>query len=267
MNSSIKYWPLLYTFFTRIWSVENTIYYLWTYLLPPISWILYLWISNVDTFFIKNIFLYIFSYIIFEIFYEIWYIYNDNYSIKQEKDQTKRVKEDFKKTFWEKQILTRIIVWIMLLYIMSLISGKFCMFLLLDIVFMLSIFSIHNYIRNYSINIITWIFLRISKISLFVILINTMNQNPDLCKIIEISILLFYSLDFYWLRLYQYNKKYGWKNCFNYWYSYFFITIILISFFIAFKRMEYLVPLIVTIPKILFFLKKNKNSFSLRNNR
>ncbi len=263
----IKYSPIFYTYYTRILSLKEIIYYIWTFILPSLAWIFYLWLKNPEFSLVTYSLYYILFYFIFQCFYEIWYIFNDVYAIKKENNKTKRIKWEYSDFFWLLQIIFRIILWLLLLIFTLNISKYWFRLLSLDIGFMWIMFTIHNVIRNYSINIFTWIFLRIARIILFVIILKISGISPDFYKDIEISILLFYALDFYWARLYQYNKRLGWVNSFNYGYSYFFILIVLFFFFILLEKIEYLVPLIIIIPKIFFFLLTTPKTFSLKNDR
>lgn len=267
MIQRIKYYPLLYTIFTRITSFSDIVYYFWTYLLPPIIWIIYLWIQFNDVnLAVSYSLLYIYIYLLFEVFYEIWYIFNDVFVAKKEKRGTKRVDANLSKSFWIFQIILRILIWLILLYILW-IPNEMINYLVMDIVFMGIIFSIHNKIRNYSINIYTWIFLRISKIYLFVFVLNVIPLNFSDYNMIELAILFFYIVDFLWLWIYQYNKCLWWTNELKYGYTYFFYLIVFIALSLTFKSTEFLLPLILIIPKVIFFLFSNPWSFSLKNER
>ena len=269
MKLWVKYSPLFYTFNTRmwVWSISDIIYYLWTFILPPLTWILFLWLKFPEISPLRLSVYFLLFYVIFEIFYEIGYIFNDVYAIKKEKNKINKIDWDFSNLFWGSQIIFRVILWTILLLFTIKIS-KYCFtFLLFDLIFMWIIFTVHNYIRNYSINILTRILLRISKIILFVLVLNISWVSPNLYVDIEIAILLFYTLDFYWSWLYQYNYRFGWVNQFNFWYSYFFLLFIFIFFSIVLKKIDYVVPLIIIIPKIIFFLFTTPKAFSLKNNR
>lgn len=267
MIKKLKYYPLLYTVFTRITSFSDIVYYIWTYLLPPIIWICYLGFKfqDIEFIFIYAL-LYIYIYILFEIFYEIWYICNDVFVAKKEKNGTKRVDPDINKFFRIWQIVLRVLIWLLLLYFLR-IPNEIVNYLVIDIVFMGIVFSLHNMIRNYSINIYTWIFLRISKVYLFVFVLSLTQLNFNDYDMTELSILFFYVVDFLWLWIYQYNKCLWWKNELKYGYTYFFYLIVFIALSLAFKSIEFLLPLVLIIPKVIFFVFNNPKAFSLKNER
>lgn len=269
MNSFIKFWPLAYTYNTRMNRLANLIYYIGTDLFLPIIIILYIVLfnnQNIATF-INYIVMYILIYIVFMLFYEIWYIYNDNFSTKKEKNPTYNVKEKFSNRFRYFQIVLRVFIWSLILLFLYLSLKIWVKYIIIDIIIMEVIFLIHNIIRNYTINMFTRLLLRLTKLSLFIIFLNIIWLSWESCNDIVFSYLIFHFLDLFASRFYSYNWKLSWKNELKYWYSYFFECIIFIFISIVLNNYIYLFPLILLIFKIWYFLKSNKNTFSIKNDR
>ena len=269
MSSFIKYWPIIYTYNKRMQKLSNLVYYIWTDLLLPlvIIWIIFFKnISNLNEIF-YYIFIYLIIYLTFMCFYEIWYIYNDIYSTKKEKHPTKKIEENYGNSYRHLQIISRIILWLFLIYILNNVLNFNYYLLFLDIMIMEIVFLIHNLIRNYSINMYTWLFLRFTKIALFVIFLKEIRELTQNNYNIIMCFLLFHFLDLFASWFYSYNKKLWWNNKMEYWYSYFFMLFVFVFLCILSKDLVFLLPLTILIPKIIFFLKTYKNAFSLKNNR
>lgn len=277
MNSFIKYLPMFYTWNSRIKSKNNSkkesivelVYYIWNNLWMPIFMIIYLWLffERSNNFIFLNIILFIFLYFIHNTFYEIWYIFNDNISSKKEKKPTRYVEQNMPKKFWNIQILARIIIWILLRLCLESYSKNWAILMAFDICAILFFYSIHNHIRNYSINMFTVPCLRCTRFVLIIILFNIINFDLSTYSNVFFTLFTYRSLDLAFSRYSAYNKRLWWTNNLLYGYTYFFISIMFILLFIIQKDIVFLIPFIIIFTKILRFLIMTPKAFSLKNNR
>lgn len=269
MNLFLKYTPIVYTFNTRLKTLITKLYYFWTDLGTFVIAIVYLWISDGDQLIslAQNIFLLIYIYIIYMIFYEIWYIHNDCFAV--EKNKTKRIIDTCSKKFWFYQILFRTILWLWLLLPLNHLSHYWFLLMIFNIAIMEFVFLIHNIIRNYSINIFSRLLLRLCKLFLFIVLLVFIKKENLIMEFspIIIMVLLFHFLDLFASRHSSYNEKLWWKNMLKYWYTYIFIMIIFLFLWVVFQSLVFCLPLIILIPKIIYFLISNKSAFSIKNDR
>ncbi len=212
MNLWYKYLPLLYTYNTRIGNFKNLLWYIYSHtgiwlIIWTLCYLCIIWHLTTNTLWYTFFWIF-FIYIILLIFYEIWYIFNDILLIQKEVFPTQRVKEVFSKKIWHIQILLRLILGFWLIYILYTID-QWVWIYILSTIFMISIvFYIHNIIRNFSINTITFFLLRVLKfIILWIIFL-----------FFEIWINIFYILLYaiilqsFFETIYIYNKKYWWIN-------------------------------------------------------
>ena len=284
MNLWIKYGPIVYTNTTRInWLEQKNkhdkffsclVNILW-YIRNNISiWLLSIiilfifWVVSLKTAFIYML-LYIYLYIIFWIFYEIWYIYNDVYSIKKEKKQTNRIIDKCDDRFWIYQMLLRIVSWwILLITLYFFLSDLFIYFV--SIIFLtLIVFSVHNIIRNYSINMYTLVLLRILKMSVFVLVLVNLPLLKGGVDDVMLPIIFFWMLDLFaeWIISY-YQRFWGTVVENFYGYSYVLIFIFCVLFWIITKNEFYvIISFFQLFPRFILFLHRFPKSFSLKNNR
>lgn len=269
MNLFLKYAPLAYTFNTRLSTLIAKLYYFWTDLGMFVIAIVYLWMlwdSSLLSL-VQNFLLLLYIYVIYMMFYEIWYIYNDCFVV--EKKRTERIAEKLDKKFWYYQILCRVLLWLFLLLPLNYLSHSWFLLLVLNILIMEIVFLIHNIIRNYSVNMFSWLFLRLSKLSLFLIFLEFIQQANLIIEFspIVLIVLIFHIVDLFASWHFSYNKKLWWENMLKYWYTYIFIIIIFLFLWIVFQNLIFCLPLIILIPKSVYFIVSTKNVFSIKNDR
>jgi len=160
MNSYLKYGPLIYTYITHyqeslvIFLYENIIFNT-----IPIVWGFFTFtILGFSNFIVSCVLL-----VGFFILYEIGYIINDFYTIKREKNPTRRLPENTTSTFIFQQCFIRSLIGAGIFIFLYQYNIKvFILYWSLIIITGL-IFSIHNYIRNYNINLVLIALLRYCK--------------------------------------------------------------------------------------------------------
>lgn len=262
MNIWIKYGPLAYTFFTRIflngkWFLSNLLNYVWSNIglrAMPI-FILYFTVELTVYKVILSLLLYIYLYCLFLIFYEIWYLHND-FVAKKEKNWAKHITEHLPCKFFLKQTIVRMIIWIIWLISLYFINTKILTWFWIIIIITAIVFCIHNCIRNYYYNFFTFFALRFLKFVIFVLpiyfLINSYNN-----VIIDETIVVFLLYQYY-LNIDAYDSKLWWKhilphNLLYYWY----LTISMWVLFFYTNSELYLCYLLIFL--IFYIIRRPKN--------
>lgn len=271
MNIWIKYSPLAYTYFTRIngWFM-NILWYLWKHFSICLSTIFLLFLLKYITFF-ESFYLfltYFYLFCVFQIFYEIWYIWNDVFSVKKEKYPSFHVDANVNNKFWVMQVIFRIIFWWVLILWIYYINVRLFTYFIILIIALWFFYFIHNSVRNYSINMFTFLFLRICKIFVFLIEIFCLIKASHIVDDLIIVIFLYYVFELFPERMLAYNKRLWWQNySLMLGYSYLFIFIVFLIWGTMTKNLLFIIPIFVIIPKLFFFLKREPHAFSFKNNR
>lgn len=171
-----KFYPFIYSFAREV-KIKN--YYfsqIMEYFIFPTIPFIYLvvfWEITTEVF-IKLTTNYLFFYFIFYSFYEIWYLFNDFRSVRIEKSPTIRNEEKLNEKDFFFTIISRVFIGLWWLYISYKLRIPGTYLLVMNIIFSMLIFFIHNKIRNYFINYITVTLLRTTKIFIvWIILYNS----------------------------------------------------------------------------------------------
>lgn len=130
-----------------------------------------------------------------------------------------------------------------------------------------TVYAVHNVVRNYSVNMITGILLRITKMIPLIVLFKINFWNFEQYNLLIFSVLFFEILDLLAQCMHTYNERLGWINKLQYGYSYFFISIMCGALAVIFQDYVFLLPLTILGPKIIYFLLNNPKFFSLKNSR
>ena len=270
MNLRIKYSPLFYTYFVTLskpfcrWkSFINSFWYLFSILgeilFFPILCIFFLYLfNNYYWWFVEEILLFIFMFIIFFIFYEIWYIYNNSFSILFEKNPKLKIEDQLTNKFWYAQILIRFLLWGGLFIVLYNITASWAVYLGIDIIFMLTFFILHNKYRHYIFNVYTFFLLRLTKFVPFIIFLNTSGISDINVYFMSILYYLLYLMS---IVHYQYSDKF--RKCDKQTLSYNYLLVIFWMLFssVLLRNYIYIYPMVILVPKLIFFIKKNHKYF------
>lgn len=283
MNTWIKYGPLAYTNNTRIngpshenWynmknkslEVFNLSFYIWYLMWDWFIALLFLfliWMIWKFTFF-SHFLLYVYLFVIFINFYEIWYITNDIFCSKNEKNPTPYIRQKLTNKFWISQIIIRFFVWWILLIPLVIVKPLFYRFIFL-LLFMWIVFFIHNFVRNYNINIFTMQILRFTKITIFLLVIKDLWLSYFESYQLINSFLISQCLLLFNERWDTFNNRLWWKNADKFYcYWYIFILNILLFIWVLTNNKYFVIPLVILIPKIVYFVK-TKPPYKLYNRK
>lgn len=171
-----KFSPFFYTFTTRFPSFRAYKNYLVSNILFPVIPLVYAFLLNNN--FVGMLFailLYVMYFYIFWLFYEIGYIWNDYFTIKKEKHPTIRINYLLEKKEVSSLILTRLLLGFLFISVLYFIEPFLTLFFLIILILMWFIFSIHNYVRNYFINLLTIFFLKTSRFLILISLLHYFN--------------------------------------------------------------------------------------------
>lgn len=160
MNLYIKYWPLLYTYFTRRKNLKFAFMCLFMDIWFWGVSILYFYLNGeiVLDKLLSAILLFVLLFYLFSVFYEIWYIHNDLFATKREKEPTIRVKDPISNRFALYQIIIRALLWTFLTWILFIFDNKLAILFSVVVLSTILIFFLHNLIRNYFWNFITFFY-------------------------------------------------------------------------------------------------------------
>ena len=211
-----RYYPLAYTYNTRkkySWILS----YIYIQIIFPSIAIIYidLIIEHNIVLFLTHILLFIFIHVIFLIFYEIWYLVNDIITSKNEKCPTIRINENINKNFLIFHISIRLILWIILLSLLLLINIKLFTYSWFVILCSQIIFALHNLIRNYVINFVTFFLLRFLKFLTILPILVIANAQYT----IFFYLTIIFILDQFDRNIRQYNSKLWWDTKTNLYYK------------------------------------------------
>ncbi len=276
MNVHIKYWPLFYTWSTRISHRWKTVlnrkkilfnlfwylfYFIWVWMFSYLFFYIN-WAINIIVL-IKSIFLYILSFMIFSVFYEIWYLVND-YVSKKETNPTIHIYDSIPKNFYIIQLSLRIILWSIWLFLFFLVDAKISLILFIVIFIMLIFYLLHNFIRNYFYNYMTLLWLRLMKYSLVFVWMYYILWTLDSIYYFYLTV-IFMMFEFYDHTL-MYNKNFWWTNKIHNWlWKHFYLSVSTLMFY--FMTNDYFFLMYFILFFVLFILLTPKKNFKLCNNR
>lgn len=272
MNLWIKYGPLMYTVSTRLnWPIQIKNRWVSKFsnkektlnIMEYIRDLIVCWIFVITYFVIRwnvNVLdacyfslLYVYLYITFIIFYEIWYIYNDVFSVKKEKNPTNYIWDLIDSKFRKINIIYRIILWCILLWLLYFLNYSLFFPFVINLIIMWIAFAMHNLIRNYNINIFTWSILRISKIVIFLIILqNLWVDNHELVEQATEAYLLFNLFDYLIWFVIEYNRRLWWTNSKEiYSYSYIILLFLSIIIWILLNNPLFFIVSLFTCPRVI----------------
>ncbi len=265
MNLYIKYAPLLYTFHTRRKTLKSvfrcSLLDIWFWFVS----IFYLYLNNSISLskFVFSGALFIGLFYLFNIFYEIGYIQNDLIVSKKEKKPTLRVKEPLSNKFILYQIIIRIILWSCIIWLIWYLDYKIAIIYSIIIIITVITFYLHNIIRNYFWNFITFFLLRFMKFSIIIPIIYFCIHTLD--SSLYLYIIFLFILMQFWININIYNKYYWWDNKYPQTLMLFYLFVGCLIFYIFSKESLFILYSAMYI--ILFIIETPKKYFSFKNNR
>jgi hypothetical protein len=211
--------------------------------------------------------LYMYLFLVFYVRYEIGYICNDNFTTKKEKDPTLYVRDECSNKFRYTQIMIRVIVGSLLLIPLYVFSFVLFKYFLIILFFVGIVYTIHNTIRNYSINIFTFLWLRTSKFMLFIIVVSVLPLNEQIVNNIIVAVLGFQFMRLLGERILVFNERLWGTNKFLHWYYYLFLILFNALMFFVVGNEFYLLMMISLFPLFWVFLKRYPKAFSAKSER
>lgn len=269
MNLYIKYWPLLYTYHTRIFNLLGLQGYLYVNIGLWVLSVIYLYmmqsINIWDTCFL--VFLFLLSYLCFTVLYEVGYLFNDGVIVKKEKKPTLRISEKLPPYFIANQIIIRLALWSLLLWLVYFYNVTLWVYLSCDLLWLAIVYSLHNIIRRYSINFFTIYFLRLLKFSIIVLVLLSFDFYGDynLVQTVIIPLFVYFSLFRLYENIYIYNERHWGKNYLSNIEIYLYFIVTFALFFLITKVYFYILLIVFT--WVTFVKIHKKWHFTLKSNR
>ena len=258
MNLYFKYWPLLYTYNSRIKSLWDVLWYLYTNLWLGFLTLVYLYISSYLNFWtlLDYVLLYWIIFITFNILYEIWYICNDIFSTKKEKNPTLYITDKIQNKFRHNQIVIRIIFGVWCLIWIYLVNATICFSLCCVLIWVGGIYTIHNKVRNWNINVYTFSLLRFGKFALILLLLYSLNLDIEIYKEIIAPIIIVFLMYQLYEWIVYYDRKIGGKTNIKYRMVYLYILLTqIILWFVSYDGIYIITSMYTLFPIFLFFRK------------